>query len=111
MNFAEAGLADYIDIKEGTAKSILADLRSISLYKNYFNFVFIDADKHNVIDYFKQVIYLVKIGGLIAADNLYDPPYFIDTMSRYSKYIRTRSDVQTTSVRIGKGQELTLRLE
>src|SRR5215469_9271854 len=26
-NFAEAGLADYIEIKEGTAKSILADLR------------------------------------------------------------------------------------
>ena len=38
-------------------------------YGNTFDFVFIDTDKPNYINYHEQVIKLVKIGDLIVYDN------------------------------------------
>jgi caffeoyl-CoA O-methyltransferase len=37
--------------------------------KGTFDFVFVDADKNNYINYHKKVIDLVKVGGLIGYDN------------------------------------------
>jgi predicted O-methyltransferase YrrM len=109
-NFSEAGVENFIEIREGIAQVILTELRSTPSHREYFDFVYIDADKENAIEYFKQVFPLTRTGGMIAADNLYQPADCIDPMSRYSKYIRTRTDVQTTSVPIGNGQELSLKL-
>jgi caffeoyl-CoA O-methyltransferase len=33
------------------------------------NFIFVDADKNNYLNYHKRLIKLVKVGGLIAYDN------------------------------------------
>ena len=110
LHFQEAGVTNLIEIREGIANRILLEMRSTTSFKDYFDFVFIDADKENAVDYFKHALSLTRIGGMIAADNLYEPVDCVEPMSRYSRYIRTRTDVQTTSVRVGKGQELTLRL-
>lgn len=37
--------------------------------KGQFDFVFVDADKNNYLNYHKRVIDLVKVGGLIGYDN------------------------------------------
>jgi len=37
--------------------------------KGAFDFVFVDADKNNYLNYHKRVIDLVKVGGLIGYDN------------------------------------------
>ena len=37
--------------------------------KGTFNFVFVDGDKNNYLNYHKRVIDLVKVGGLIGYDN------------------------------------------
>jgi len=37
--------------------------------KGTFDFVYVDADKDNYINYHKRVIELVKVGGLVAYDN------------------------------------------
>ncbi|KAK2410828.1 caffeoyl-CoA O-methyltransferase [Trifolium repens] len=37
--------------------------------KGTFDFIFVDADKNNYLNYHKRVIELVKIGGLIGYDN------------------------------------------
>ncbi|RDX93209.1 Caffeoyl-CoA O-methyltransferase 6, partial [Mucuna pruriens] len=37
--------------------------------KENFDFIFVDADKDNYLNYHKRVIELVKIGGLIGYDN------------------------------------------
>ena len=109
-NFDGAGVSDLVEIREGIAGAILDELLSRSSNENSFDFVFIDADKENAIDYFKRAIQLTRPGGLIAADNLYQPMDCVEPMARYSEYIRTRRDVQTTSVPVGKGQELTIKL-
>ena len=109
-NFRDAGVIDFIQIREGAARVMLEDISSLASHQEYFDFIFIDADKENAIEYFKRVIHLVRVGGLIAADNLYQPQDCVEPMARYSEYIRTRTDVQTTSVSVGNGQELTIRL-
>lgn len=38
-------------------------------YHGTFDFVFVDADKDNYLNYHKRVIELVKVGGLIGYDN------------------------------------------
>jgi predicted O-methyltransferase YrrM len=38
--------------------------------ENTFDFAFIDADKQNMINYYEKCLILVRIGGLIAIDNV-----------------------------------------
>lgn len=38
-------------------------------YHGTFDFIFVDADKDNYLNYHKRAIDLVKIGGLIGYDN------------------------------------------
>ena len=52
-----------IDIKMGPA------LKTIQKISETLDFVFIDADKQNVINYFEAVLPKVKSGGLIVVDN------------------------------------------
>ena len=109
-NFDEAGVSHLIEIMEGNAIAVLDELASIESYRNSFDFVFIDADKENAIQYFERAIQLARPGGLIGADNLHEPPDCVEPMSRYSNHIRARDDVQTVTVPVGKGQELTIKL-
>ena len=37
---------------------------------NSFDFIFIDADKNNYINYYKKCIHLLKSGGMIVLDNM-----------------------------------------
>jgi caffeoyl-CoA O-methyltransferase len=53
-----------VTIKLGSALETLASLAPP------FDFVFIDADKENYLNYFEQCLRLLRPGGLIAADNV-----------------------------------------
>jgi caffeoyl-CoA O-methyltransferase len=60
---AEAGYDDRITVHVGPA------LESIARLEGEFDFVFIDADKENYVNYYEAVLPRLAPRGLIAADN------------------------------------------
>ncbi|MGI0003390.1 MAG: O-methyltransferase, partial [Nitrosopumilaceae archaeon] len=105
-NFEEASVSEIIDIKEGTAKDILSDLsKKFEKRQDLFDFVFIDADKENSIEYFETCLPMVKKGGIIAADNILDS----NDMKKYAKYTQKKPDVVSVTVPIGWGEEITFK--
>ncbi|KAI8021327.1 Flavonoid 3',5'-methyltransferase [Camellia lanceoleosa] len=66
----KAGVEHKINFIESDAISVLNEMLSNQgKLKMEFDFVFVDADKTNYINYHKQAIKLVKVGGVIAYDN------------------------------------------
>ncbi|MFB5619699.1 MAG: O-methyltransferase, partial [Nitrosopumilus sp.] len=51
-NFQKAEITDTVTIKEGIAINILKELNMKEENKDFFDFVLIDADKENIIEYF-----------------------------------------------------------
>ena len=68
-NFEEAGVDSLIKIREGEAREILHEIKA-EFKENYFDFIFIDADKESYIEYFDLCLPLVRKGGIIGADNI-----------------------------------------
>jgi caffeoyl-CoA O-methyltransferase len=62
--FAESSYANQIDYLVGNAMELIPALNE------KWDIVFIDADKHNYINYYHLVFPMVKVGGYIIADNV-----------------------------------------
>ncbi|XP_047318576.1 caffeoyl-CoA O-methyltransferase 5-like [Impatiens glandulifera] len=65
----KAGVAHKIEFKEGPALPILDQLFSDEKNHATFDFIFVDADKDNYINYHERLIELVRVGGVIGYDN------------------------------------------
>ena len=61
-NFEKAKVNEIIEIKKGLAMEILTKLSLDIKYKEFFDFVFIDADKENIIEYFNKILPMVSKG-------------------------------------------------
>jgi caffeoyl-CoA O-methyltransferase len=64
-NIARAGLGDKVEVSQGDARKILPQLAG----EAPFDLAFIDAEKAQYVDYFEQVMKLMRKGGLVIADN------------------------------------------
>lgn len=64
--WAEAGVADRIELRIGPAGDILASLPEAPLW----DMAFIDADKPGYPDYWEKVVRRMRVGGLILVDNV-----------------------------------------
>ena len=114
-NFVDAGVTDMVEIVEGNALEILAQLpekiKSDSIWGNkLFDFVFLDADKENLTEYFDLVIPMVRKGGLIVTDNILLPEDYRPSMIEYVNHVRENKDIQSVTVPIGYGEEVSLKL-
>ena len=116
-NFAEAGVGNLIDVLEGKAKAVLHNILNdfkrkevVERTGGLFDFIFLDADKESLTEYFDMVLPMLRIGGIIATDNMIYPEEYRNFMSDYANYIRSKNSVKTVTVAIGNGEELTTRL-
>jgi predicted O-methyltransferase YrrM len=103
-NFKEAGVDKMIEIRQGIALEVLHNL------KGNFDFVFLDADKENIIKYFDLVLPMVRIGGIIAADNMLYPEHYRPSMRKYARHVHGKPNIQSITVPIGMGEEITIKL-
>jgi predicted O-methyltransferase YrrM len=67
--WADAGVADRVDLRIGPAVETLDALLS-SEGTNSFELAFIDADKPSYLDYYERCVELVRPGGAILIDNV-----------------------------------------
>jgi len=108
-NFEEAGVSSLIKIRKGEARKILYEIKE-EFGENYFDFIFIDADKESYIEYFDLCLPLVRKGGIIAADNILFPERFNEMMADYLSHVRSNPNVQSVTVPIDNGEEVTFKL-
>ena len=109
QNFDEAGVSSLIKIREGEARKILHEIKE-EFGENYFDFIFIDADKESYIEYFDLCLPLVRKGVIIGADNILFPERFNEMMVDYLSHVRSNPSVQSVTVPIDNGEEVTFKL-
>ena len=95
-HFQEAGVSDLVTQVEGDAHKNLAK------FKGTIDVAFIDADKEGYVDYLRQILPLVRPGGLILAHN-------IDMAPDYVKAVTTNPDLETIFYKEGAGLGITLK--
>lgn len=110
-NFLKADIQDTILIKEGNAIDILNEFSKQEKYRNFFDFVLIDADKENIIKYFDLIFPMVSIQGVIVTDNMLYPEKYRENMKKFSNYLKTNPDLQTITSNIGNGEEITIKIK
>jgi predicted O-methyltransferase YrrM len=64
-NVARAGLSDKVEVIEGDARKTLPALAQHAP----FDFAFVDAEKEQYVDYYEQVMTMLRPGAVLVADN------------------------------------------
>jgi predicted O-methyltransferase YrrM len=112
--WAEAGVADKIEMRIGPAEEVLAALIDEGLAET-FDFAFIDADKAGLDEYYERALDLVRPGGVIAVDNtlwsgrVADPDVFDSaTMSVRGFNVKVFDDDRVSMSLVPIGDGLTL---
>ena len=80
--FIYSKYVDMITMHEGPA------LESLKKFKKKFDFIFIDADKMNYLNYYLECIKLVKKGGIIVLDNMLWSGEVLNPKDKQSKMLR-----------------------
>ncbi|CAK9222955.1 unnamed protein product [Sphagnum troendelagicum] len=89
----KAGVAHKVDFRDGPAMDGIDMLLKDESNHGFFDFIFVDADKNNYLNYHKRLIKLVKVGGLIAYDNtLWNGALVASPNDELPKYIRYYMD-------------------
>ena len=112
--WASAGAAGKIDLHLAPARVTLDKLRAEGR-RGSFDFAFIDADKENYDHYYEAALELVRIGGVIAIDNVLwsgaviDPKkQDADTKALRALNLKLRDDQRVDISMLPLGDGLTL---
>nr|KAJ0221530.1 hypothetical protein LSAT_V11C200081080 [Lactuca sativa] len=121
----KAGVAHKIDFREGPALPLLDEMVNDVKLHGSFDFIFVDADKDNYLNYHKRLIDLIKIGGVIGYDNtlwngsLVAPPdaplrkyvrYYRDFVLELNKALAVDPRVEICQLPVGDGITLCRRI-
>lgn len=108
-NFHNAFIFDNIKIIHDDALHALKKLKHNNIRK--FDFIFIDADKENIKQYFDFALKMLRVNGIIVTDNILYPKKYLPIMKEYIKYIKSFHSVYTVTVPIGNGEEITVKIK
>lgn len=102
-HFHAARVDGYIKLRQENA------LQGLPKLKGPFDFVFLDADKKEHLDYFQLVFPKVRPGGVIVSDNAISHQ---KELRHFLKYVRKSGWGlwETSLVSVGSGLEVTLKL-
>jgi len=95
-HFKEAGVDRIVTVIQGDAHQRLKER------KEPVDLVFIDADKEGYVDYLRQVLPLLRPGGVILAHNTGSVPDYINAVT-------TNPDLETVFYMQGSGLSVTLK--
>ena len=79
-NFQHASFEEKIDLREGAALESLAKIAGEGIAP--FDFIFVDANKSNMPEYFEWALKLSRPGSVIIADNIVRDGKVIDASSQ-----------------------------
>lgn len=100
-NIAEAGLEDSAELLEGDAKETLPGIDDV------FDLVFLDAEKEDYERLFQVARTKVEPGALVVADNVLSHE---DTLGAYSRARQADSTLESVTVPLDRGLELSVVL-
>jgi predicted O-methyltransferase YrrM len=104
-NIARAGLAERVEVRLGRALDLLPVLAAE--HQEPFDFVFIDADKANIPEYFEWAVKLSRPGSVIVVDNvvrrgkIIDPNTGDDSVNgvrRFNEKLARMTQVSATTI-------------
>jgi predicted O-methyltransferase YrrM len=101
-NIRRAMIPPKVEVITGDAIQVIPQL------KGFFDFVFIDAEKSEYLDYLRLVEDKLRKGTVIVADNA---GIFAKQMTAYLEYVRTSEKYRSRYVPVGvDGLEITVKL-
>ncbi|MGL5830799.1 MAG: O-methyltransferase [Candidatus Altimarinota bacterium] len=103
-NFEKAGVGELIVQVKGHAPQVLREVPEIM--EGGFDLVFLDATKREHVAYFKEIAALLKVGGMVIADNILSHE---EKMLEYVDYLRSSTDFNSEIVPIGTGLLISLK--
>ena len=94
--YAEAGVAGQVLLIEGDAREVLRTLAP------GFDAVFVDADKEPMAEYFRESVRLLRVGGLLLADNAFFHGAVVDQSDRSAQAegVRAFNRLAATDARV-----------
>lgn len=117
-NIESAGLKDKIQILSGDAEEILKEIN------DSFDIIFVDAAKGQYMDFFKDTISKLKIGGLFICDNVLFRGMvaekslvirrkitIVKRLRKFLEYISNNEALQTSIIPIGDGVSISCKLK
>ncbi len=112
--FAEAGVADRIDLRVAPALDTL-DVLVSGGEAGSFDMAFIDADKENYLPYYERALVLLRAGGLVLVDNTLwsgavadptDQDPSTEAIRKFNAFVHADQRVDVSLLPIGDGLTL-----
>jgi caffeoyl-CoA O-methyltransferase len=118
QTWREAGVEDRIELRLAPAVESLDGLLAEG-QAGSFDFIFIDADKGNYVEYYERALRLVRQGGLIAADNVLFHGTVDDAANRdpdtvaireFNRHLQADQRIALSMATMGDGLALAVKL-
>ena len=109
-NFSLAGIEKSVEIIQNNANDAILLLNNDTSLLSHFDFILIDADKENIVQYVESVLPLLRIGGIIMVDNMLYPEKYRPEMNKLKSYLNTRQNLHFFTLGVGNGEEIILKI-
>jgi predicted O-methyltransferase YrrM len=100
-NLERAGVAQWVEIREGLAAETLAAL------PGPFDLVFLDADRASYLTYLELAVPRLAPGGLLVADNVVSHR---SELGDFLARVKGHPELMSVTVPVGKGEEIAFKL-